>query len=194
MRVWSRVVSRRARAVRLVGAGLVAAGLVGAGVVGMGLLGAGCAPRAAVPDALDGPVDASLWSAFAPVSVRVDSLTRVEEGPGGRPRLVVYFQLLDAWGDSTKSPGWLQVELYGVRGVSAEREQRWELDLTDPVRNSAFFDVTGLYRVPLEEAPAWLLRPDAPDRPRAMRLRLFYRTVGPAQTMIDLRDTFERSV
>ena len=149
---------------------------------------------AASPIPFDESVDPALWAAFAPVSVRISSLTRVEPGVGGTPRLVLYFELLDAWGDSTKSPGWLQVELYRVSGVAAEREQRWELDLTDPATNSAFFDVTGMYRVPLEEAPAWLADAASEDRPRALRIWAFYRTVGPSQTLVDLRDSFERSL
>lgn len=147
-----------------------------------------------MPVRLDERVDPAVWSSFAPVSMRISSLTRVEEGPSGLPRLVLYFELLDAWGDSTKTPGWLQVELFAVRGVSGEREQRWEVDLTDPGRNSAFFDITRMYRMPLDEAPAWLIDEAAGNRPTAVRIRGFYRTMGPAQTVIDLRDSFERSL
>lgn len=162
-----------------------------AGVVWLGA----CAPGGgSLPDALD----PTLASAFAPASIRISPLTRLETGTSGRPELAVYFELTDSWGHSTKSLGIAQVQLYRLGGVSsglATLADRWEADLTDPARNSALFDVTRMYRLPLAELPEWLSGRATPTgEPERVRIRLFYRTVGEGGVTVDLRDTFEKDI
>ncbi|MFI4872747.1 MAG: hypothetical protein ACIARQ_13110 [Phycisphaerales bacterium JB061] len=157
------------------------------------LLTAGCAgPGGDLPDALD----PTLASAFAPVAMRISPLTRLETGTDGKPELAVYFELTDNWGHSTKAPGVAQVQVYRLGGVSAglaTLADRWEADLTNPARNSALFDVTRMYRLPLAQLPEWLAeRADGQGQRERVRIRLFYRTIGEGGVTVDLRDTFEK--
>ncbi len=154
---------------------------------------AGCArPGGKLPDALD----PTLASAFAPTALRLSPLTRLETGTDGKPELAVYFELTDNWGHSTKAPGIAQVQLYRLGGVSsglATLADRWEADLTSPGRNSALFDVTRMYRLPLAELPDWLAdRASGQGERERVRIRLFYRTIGEGGLTVDLRDTFEK--
>lgn len=153
----------------------------------------GCGGRGTkLPDALD----PSLASAFAPTALRLSPLTRLETGTDGKPELAVYFELTDNWGHSTKAPGIAQVQLYRLGGVSsglATLADRWEADLTNPARNSALFDVTRMYRLPLAELPDWLAeRASGRGERERVRIRLFYRTIGEGGLTVDLRDTFEK--
>ena len=158
-------------------------------VLGLG----GCAPSAhELPDSLD-PV---LAFEFAPASLRISPLTRLETGTNGKPELAVYVELADRWGHTTKAPGIVQVQMYRIGGVSqglATLVDRWEADLTNPDQNSKLFDVTGMYRVPLAELPSWLVeRAGGNGNAERVRLRVFLRTIGVGGETIDLRDTFEK--
>lgn len=153
----------------------------------------GCKGRGSdLPDALD----PTLASAFAPVAIRISPLTRLETGTNGKPELAVYFELTDNWGHTTKAPGVAQVQIYRLGGVSdglATLADRWEADLTNPDRNSALFDVTRMYRLPLAELPDWLAGRETGDgQHERVRIRLFYRTIGEGGVTVDLRDTFEK--
>jgi len=152
-----------------------------------------CAPGAG---ALPERIDPGVLEAFAPVSLRISPLSRLETGTDGRPELALYFVLQDRWGHGTKAPGVAQIQLYRVGGVSqglATLADRWEADLTDPDQNSALFDVTGMYRVPLAGLPGWLAaRADGTGGYERVRIRVFFRTVGPGGETVDLRDTFEK--
>ena len=163
-----------------------------ASLVVVGVLGS-CAPAGGV---LPERIDLGELSAFAPVSLRISPLTRLEPGLDGRPELALYFELQDRWGHGTKAPGVAQIQLYRVGGVSqglATLADRWEADLTDPDQNSVLFDVTGMYRVPLAGLPGWLSsRADGTGGYERVRIRVFFRTVGPGGETIDLRDTFEK--
>lgn len=164
------------------------------GMVLLGLpLASGCSGTGGdLPDSLD----AVLAYEFAPESLRISPLTRLEKGTDGKPELAVYFELADHWGHPTKSPGVVQVQLYRLGGVSqglATLADQWRADLTDPDRNSAMFDVTGMYRVPLAELPGWLSQRAAGDGEVVrVRVRVFMRTIGRNGETIDLRDTFEK--
>ena len=152
----------------------------------------GCAPGGhELPDSLD-PV---LAFEFAPASLRISPLTRLEVGTDGKPELAVYFELADRWGHATKAPGVVQIQLYRLGGVSqglATLVGRWEADMVNPSQNSELFDVTGMYRVPLAELPGWLAqRADGEGKSNRVRLRVFLRTIGVGGATIDLRDTFE---
>ncbi|GAB5497447.1 MAG: hypothetical protein Phyf2KO_25270 [Phycisphaerales bacterium] len=161
------------------------------------MLGLVCAPGCIstggdLPDELD----AVLAYEFAPVSLRISPLTRLETGTDGAPELAVYFELADQWGHLAKSPGVVQVQLYRIGGVSqglATLADQWRADLTNPDRNSAMFDVTGMYRVPLADLPDWLSqRADGSGEAVRVRVRVFMRTIGRGGETIDLRDTFEK--
>ncbi len=145
-----------------------------------------------LPDSLD-PV---LAFEFSPSSLRISPLTRLETGTDGKPELAVYFELADKWGHTTKAPGIVQIQLLRLGGVAqglATLEDRWEADLTNPDRNSKMFDVTGMYRVPLAELPAWLVeRTTGARESERARLRVFFRTIGAGGETVDLRDTFEK--
>jgi hypothetical protein len=99
---------------------------------------------------------------FAPRTVRVFPLTHVDIGPDSQPRLIVYVELRDRWGDSAKDVGTVEIRLYGPRDASnpagAEvQASKWEIDLTNLERNAAFFDpATRTYRFQLAKAPDWL--------------------------------------
>lgn len=153
----------------------------------------GCART---PGELPEALDPELVGVFAPAGMRISPLTRLETGTSGKPELAVYFELADRWGHTVKSPGIAQVQLYRLGGVSsglATLADRWEADLRDGARNSALFDATGMYRLPLAELPEWLSE-RAAGRGEAVRVRvrLFYRTVGEGGVTLDLRDTFEK--
>ena len=157
------------------------------------LLASGCkGPGSDLPESLD----PTLASAFAPVALRISPLTRLETGTNGKPELAVYFELTDNWGHTTKAPGVAQVQVFRLEGVSdglATLADRWEADLTNPGRNSALFDVTRMYRLPLAELPAWLAeRGEGGGQRERVRIRLFYRTIGEGGVTVNLRDSFEK--
>ncbi len=133
---------------------------------------------------------------FAPVSLQISPLTRIEPGPQGEPVLAVYLRLVDEWGDGVKAPALFLVQLFRVRGTSglAEREQgwTWEIDLRDPDANSGWFDATGLYRLPLADVPAWVLEPERPDE--VLRLTVIADTPGPRGRVVKPRDSFDKNV
>jgi hypothetical protein len=168
--------------------------LVCCGVVFVGGLGGCTSGPQDLPDSLD-PI---LAFEFAPTSLRISPLTRLETGTDGKPELAVYFELADRWGHTTKAPGIVQVQLYRLGGVSqglATLADRWEADLTNPSRNSKMFDVTGMYRVPLAQLPAWLIqRADDQGAAERVRIRVFFRTIGAGGETTDLRDTFEKDI
>ena len=162
-------------------------------VCSAGVVVSGCARG---PGELPEALDPELAGVFAPSGMRISPLTRLETGVDGKAELAVYFELADRWGHTVKSPGVVQVQLYRLGGVSsslATLADRWEADLTDGARNSALFDATGMYRLPLAQLPVWLSERMAGGGERVrVRLRVFYRTVGAGGVTVDLRDTFER--
>jgi hypothetical protein len=139
-------------------------------------------------------IDPAVRAPFAPVHLRVNPLTRVESGQGGRPVLTVYMEVLDAWGHGTKAPGNFRAQLTRVPagGGLGTLDTEWILDMTDPDQNSSLFDVTGMYRIQLTGAPAWLIAPDSNDQ--AMRLQVYFSTVGPNGKQAELRDTLQRTL
>ena len=134
--------------------------------------------------------------AFAPVTVEISPLTRVEVGPRGEPVLAVYLRLVDAWGHGTKAPAVFNVQLFRVRGASglAERDEAWvwEIDLRDPDENSGWFDATGLYRLPLGDVPAWVLEPERQDE--MLRVTVMAVMLGPRDQVVKPRDSMDRVV
>lgn len=115
--------------------------------------------------------------AIPPASVMVHPLTRVGADSAGDPALLLYLEVHDEFGQTIKALGRVRVELYRPgssrpapaetpaapdHSVSADtvqpRDQSWDVDLTDPVRNARMFDdlVTRTYTLPLGGLPSWL--------------------------------------
>ena len=95
---------------------------------------------------------------FAPESLKIDPLTRVERGPGGDPRLVLHVQLADRWGDQVKGVGEMRVRLLRPQGdANSEREQvAWEIDLRNADENMKRYDpTTRTYSIVLGDLPPW---------------------------------------
>lgn len=104
---------------------------------------------------------------FAPASLRIYPLTRLDRSGGGAggggagAAIVFHFELKDRWGDGVKALGQLQVFLYRPSGgflSGAEVQDRdWLVtDFEKPDENSGFFDpATRTYRVLLTGLPDW---------------------------------------
>jgi len=147
-------------------------------------LGAGCAARPRPPIA--GHAERSgILNPFGPAAMAIHPLTRVDRDAQGRLWIICHIELRDAWGDTCKSTGQLQVQLYRPVGGRASglgsQELIWNVDLSDLDRNASLYDpATRTYRLPLEDAPAWLAT--GGDRPRDLpiaRLRAVLVTTGP---------------
>jgi hypothetical protein len=133
----------------------------------LGLSLAGCAADmsggrgAGPPDALPKAGPALAASPFAPASLRVFPLTRLDRDTDGRGIIVFHFELRDRWGDGVKWPGNLQIQLYRPTGNLFSgmevQEREWSVtDMADPEGNSALFDpATRTYRVQLGGLPDW---------------------------------------
>src|SRR5258706_325686 len=57
------------------------------------------------------PAQALAQSPFAPASLRIFPLTRMDRDSGGHGIILFHFELRDRWGDGVKWPGNLQVQL-----------------------------------------------------------------------------------
>lgn len=118
---------------------------------------------------------------FAPERLDVHPLTRITLERDGRPLIVCHIEFRDAWGDTTKATGALQVQLYrpvgGLVGGTGTQELTWDVDLSDLSMQRLFDPATRTYRLELEGAPEWVLgaEGDRRDEPRA-RLRAVLRT------------------
>lgn len=165
-------------------------------VVCVACVACGCSPDRLPPVGGGGLFEPGAADPFAPVTVELSPLTRVEVGPRGSPVLAVYLRLVDAWGHGTKAPAAFNVQLFRVSGSAglAEREDGWlwEIDLRDPDENSGWFDATGLYRLPLGDVPAWVLEPDGGGD--VFRVTVVVRAVGPDGSEIEPRDTLDKVV
>lgn len=112
---------------------------------------------------------------FAPTSIRIHPLTRLDRDAKGRVIIACHIEFRDTWGDTCKGVGRLRIELYrttGGRGSTAGvQDLRWDIDLADLSRNAALYDpATRTYRLPLGNLPGWVEQvsagPDRPDDPR----------------------------
>jgi hypothetical protein len=135
---------------------------------------------------------AEMGSPFAPVSISLHPLTRIDRDPNGQPMIVAYLDVRDEWEDATKTIGSLQVQLYrpssGPVSGSDEQELTWDLDLSDLDRNARLYDpVTHMYRLPLIEAPPWIMPESDRDPPR-IRLRAVLNTFSPTGEARQLED------
>jgi hypothetical protein len=113
-------------------------------VVGLATLASavGCQPRGnvvvreQVVRTADGLV---LPGPFAPKAMRVHPLTHGELDADGNARVVLHVELKDAWGDTTKGVGRVQVQLWRDGG-GAEEGERWAVDLRSLGENASFYD------------------------------------------------------
>jgi hypothetical protein len=136
----------------------------------------------------------SLGNPFAPASIRVHPLTHAERDSAGKVWIICHVELKDAWGDTTKGVGQLQVQLYRPSGSPGSgigtQELKWDTNLSDLKNNAALYDgPTRTYRLPLENAPEWIMGEEGKEKPR-VRLRAVLGTRGPAGEKRVLQDDY----
>jgi hypothetical protein len=177
------------RRIRLV---LTAGGLcVGAGVL------AGCINTENNPDRpiATPPAGSVVASPFSPAGIRVLPLTHFERTDEHGTRVLLFFEMLDQWGDTVKGAGSLEVRLsLPTSSAGADGENAvWEIDLADLRRNASLYDPsTRAYRLALRELPAWALAvADGGTESGVVGIEVFFRTVGADGRAAVLRDRFE---
>jgi hypothetical protein len=151
---------------------------------------AGCQLRPSTPMGRAGP--AEVGSPFSPAMINLHPLTRIDRAADGKPMIITYLDVRDAWDDATKAIGKLAVHLYRPGGGPVagldQQELTWDLDLSDLDRNSRLYDpVTHMYRLQLLDAPAWILAEPGREQPR-FRLRAILDTFGPSGEARRLED------
>lgn len=119
---------------------------------------------------------------FVPAQLIIHPLTRLDNDSTGKLWLYCHVEFRDAWGDTIKAVGKLQIQLYKPVGGRASglgsQELVWNVDLGDLEQNASLYDpATRTYRLPLENPPAWTARAGR-DGARA-RLRAVLVTPGP---------------
>lgn len=125
------------------------------GVLVACVLGA-CRLDSRVRPVIRGDVDPSgrAWP-FAPSSVRIYPLTRLDRDESGSPVIVVYLESVDRWGDFAKALGTLELRVYaGDRDISSDPdtlELSWPgIRLSDLEENAAWYDpASKMYRFTL---------------------------------------------
>lgn len=122
-------------------------------------------------------------SPFAPVAIQIHPLTHVE-GDGGATSIIAHVEMRDAWGDTVKGTGDLQLQLYrpesGRAAGLGTQELVWDIDLNDLEQNAAFYDpATRTYRLPLLDAPAWVADAAASAEAPGALLRVVLTAPGP---------------
>ena len=145
---------------------------------------------------MEGQRAVGVSSPFAPASLTIHPLTRVDRDVQGVVWIVCHIELKDAWGDTCKGVGKLQVQLYRPVGGRASglgsQELAWDIDLSDLDKNASFYDPpTRTYRFPLQNAPAWVADVLDPDNHEArVRLRAVMTTTGPKGEERFLQDEY----
>ncbi len=130
---------------------------------------------------------------FAPASLQIHPLTRVDHDAKGALWIICHIELKDAWGDTTKAVGQLQIELYkpvgGPGSGVGTQELTWDVNLSDLDQNAALYDsATRTYRLQLENAPTWV--GGEGNKPARVRLRAILRTRGPDGQPLMLKDEY----
>jgi hypothetical protein len=125
---------------------------------------------------------AETLSPFAPAAIRLHPLTRIDRDDKGAATIIAYLDIRDGWDDPAKALGSLKIQLYRPAGPVAsvdEQSLTWDVDLSDLDNNARLYDpVTHMYRLPLLDAPAWVIPEPGRDPPR-LRLRAILETSGP---------------
>jgi hypothetical protein len=156
----------------------------------------GCALRPGTP--LDNQLAGAggVQNPFAAASLQIHPLTRVDRDAKGQLWIICHIELRDAWGDTTKGTGDLQVHLLRPTGGRASglgtQEMTWEVNLSDLDTNASLYDpATRTYRLPLEGAPAWVTESTDGERDLPLvRLRAYLTTFGPRGDEVTLEDEF----
>lgn len=133
-------------------------------------------------------------SPFAPVAIQIHPLTHVE-GEGGQTTIVAHVEMRDAWGDTVKGTGNLQVQLYrpesGRAAGLGTQELVWDIDLNDLERNAALYDpATRTYRLPLLDAPSWVAEAASSAAAPGALLRAVLTAPGPKGEARMLEDEY----
>lgn len=151
-----------------------------------------CAPRGVVVREQVVRVDEGLVmpGPFAPKAMRIHPLTHAETGEQGDPRVVVHVELKDAWGDTVKGVGRVQIQLWRD-GRTSEEAVRWDIDLRALGDNADYYDpATRTYRIVLAGLPAWLSEGVKAGEGDAARLRVLFLTAAVDGSAVVLRDEF----
>lgn len=131
---------------------------------------------------------------FAPKAMRVHPLTHAEVDAEGEPRVMLHIELKDAWGDTVKGVGRVQVRLWRdapTTGQSADQTTRWDIDLRALNDNDEFHDpATRTYRIVLAGLPGWLSEAVRSGGTEKARLRVLFLTTDVDGTPVVLRDEF----
>ena len=125
-------------------------------------------------------------SPFSPAGMRLLPLSHFEITPDVEPRVLVFFELLDQWGDTVKGAGALELRVR-AGGETVE----WEIDLADLARNASLYDPsTRAYRLALSDLPAWLGAVGRGEAGSAgsVELEVYFRTIGSDGLAAVLRD------
>lgn len=136
---------------------------VGASLVMCGSVLAACSlrPQGPGPVIMGGPMGTETGP-FAPASIRIHPLTRLDWNSEGVVWIDFHLEPRDRWSDTVKTIGELEVMLFpqGSEGaVGVEPELTWRFDLSNLDRNKDLFDpATRTYHVPLGELPGWVRR------------------------------------
>ena len=146
------------------------------------------------------PAGAVVASPFSPAGIRVLPLTHFERTDEHGTRVLLFFELIDQWGDTVKGAGSLEVRVSpldgsagGVAAGGASGPSVWEIDLADLARNASLYDPsTRAYRLALRELPAWLRSVAQGGGPASSAaVEVYFRTVGADGRDTVLRDRFE---
>ena len=173
--------------------------MIGLGL-GIGLGGCVADHGGRIGPVLTPPGGAVVASPFSPAGIRVIPLTHFERTDSDGLRVMLFFELLDQWGDTVKGAGTLEVRVRpaGERpagdrpvGSRAGRLAEWEIDLSDLDRNAALYDPsTRAYRLALKELPEWL-RTVATGEGAGAAIEVYFKTIGADGQALVLRDRFE---
>ena len=160
----------------------------GLGVTALAAL-PGCARPGSMPPAAMPATGQLSGGPFAPASMRVYPLTQIERTGEGEARLVLHLELRDAWGDTVKGIGNLQVQLLRAGGAGRD-ERMWEVDMWDPASNALYYDsATRTYRVQLRDLPEWAVA-QSERRGGSVRVLAVLRTPAPDGSERFLRDEY----
>lgn len=110
---------------------------------------------------------------FAPASLIIHPLTRLEQGADQPDAIICHLEFKDAWGDACKVLGKVRVELFHPTEENARVGRQaftWESDLSDLEVNARQYDqATRTYRLALGGLESDLV--PTGKGPRALRLR-----------------------
>lgn len=96
---------------------------------------------------------------FAPASMRIFPLTRLDADAAGKPMIICHIEFRDAWGDGVKAVGRMQVTMSGSGTPLGGARQdlpplTWDIDLSNLDNNAKLYDrATRTYRIQLVDLP-----------------------------------------